>query len=102
MGPVGPASADTAMTAGVVMDEMPVRERTSYIMGIVEGMAYARFRHDTLASGSRDETGMNCIYNWFYEDSMGALDAIEAAFRKYEDHFPSVLLAAMIKQECGD
>lgn len=92
----------TDMTAGVILDKMPVRERTAYFMGIVEGLAYARFRKDTVALGSKDEAGMKCIYDWFYEDSVAAYDRIEAVFRKYPEHFPSTLLAAMIKQECGE
>ena len=92
----------TDMTAGVIMKEMPVRERAAYIMGIVEGLAYARFRSDTIASGSKDEAGMQCIYRWFYEDTNASFDRIEAAFTKYAGHFPSTLLAAMIKKECGE
>ncbi len=102
VGAAAPAAADTAMTAGVVLEEMPVRERSSYVMGIVEGLAYSRFRKDTHAAGQNDETGMKCVYDWFYRDSMKSLDLIEAAFRKYSDHYPSVLLAVMIKKECGE
>lgn len=96
------ANADTAMTAGTVIDEMPVRERTSYIMGIVEGLAYARFQRDTQGSGEANHEGMNCIYNWFYADSMSRLDTIEATFSAYADQFPAVILSAMVKRECGE
>jgi hypothetical protein len=98
-----PASAaGTDMTAGVVMKEMPARERAAYIMGIVEGFAYARFRKDTEASGSKDVTGMRCIYDWLYKDSKSAFQRIEAAFTKYPEHFPSTLLATMLKKECDE
>jgi len=96
------ASADTAMTAGVVMKDMPVRERTSFIIGVVEGLAYARFRYDSATAGHKEEGGMNCIYNWLYKDTTTTMDRIESTFRKYEQHLPSVLLAAMIKKECGE
>lgn len=80
---------------------MQVRERTSYITGIVEGLAYARFQRDTRASGEPNQEGMNCIYNWFYADAMNRLDSIEATFSAYEDQFPAVILSAMIARECG-
>ena len=53
------------MTAGFIMENMEPKERYAYVSGIVTGMAYARFRKDTIASGSRDESGMICIHNWF-------------------------------------
>lgn len=84
------------------MEKMPARERTAYIIGLVEGLAYARFRKDTIAAGTKTDAGMNCIYGWLYTDSMTALDRIEAVFRKYSDHFPATLLATMIKKECGE
>ena len=90
------------MTAGGVMEKMPVRERTAYVMGIVEGLAQARFRKDTALTGTADQAGMNCIYNWFYADSMKRLDAVEAAFTKYQDQYPSTLLYVLIKRECGE
>lgn len=90
------------MTAGVIMKEMPVRERTSYIQGMVDGMAYARFRKDTLATGSKDETGMACVHDWFHKDSLARLMRIEATFEKYPNELPSVLLTLMIKKECGE
>lgn len=92
----------TDMTAGLIMKEMPVRERAAYIMGIVEGFAYARFRKDTIAAGAKDEAGMKCIYDWFYKDTTASFDRIEAVFQRYAEHFPSTLLATMIKQECGE
>ena len=92
----------TAMTAGVVMDKMPVRERTAFVMGIVEGLAQARFRKDTERKGSADQSGMNCIYKWFYADSSKRLDTIEAAFAKYQDQYPSTLLYVLVKRECGE
>lgn len=46
--------------------------------------------------------GMRCIYDWFYKDTKASFTRIEAAFQKYADHFPSTLLATMIKKECGE
>jgi len=90
------------LSAGVLLDEMPVRERTSYIMGVVEGLAYARFRKDTMLSGEKDEQGMKCIYEWFYSDNTAALDKIEAAFKQYRQHTPALIVTALVRRECGE
>jgi hypothetical protein len=47
-------------------------------------------------------TGMRCIYDWLYKDSKSAFQRIEAAFTKYPEHFPSTLLATMLKKECDE
>lgn len=98
---VHPALA-AEMTAGTIMKEMPARERATYIMGIVEGIAYGRFRKDTIASGAKDEAGMKCILAWFYRDMLASYERIEGAFRQYEQHMPSTVVAAMAKKECGE
>lgn len=90
------------MTAGLILEKMPAGERAAYILGIIEGLAYARFRKDTTAKGAKDSSGSQCIYEWFYKDSTKAFDRIDAAFRKYPEHYPSTLLAVMIKKECGE
>lgn len=90
------------MTAGAVLKDMPVPERTAYITGVVDGLAYSRFRKDTLASGSKDERGMNCILGWFHKDSLATLLRIEATFKKYADEYPPILLALMVKKECSE
>lgn len=95
-------SSGTAMTAGVIMEKMPGDKRFYFVSGIIEGLAYARFLRDTKASGGNSQTGMNCIYNWFYDDGAARMLRVEAAFKKYPQHFPSVLLTAMIKRKCGD
>ena len=90
------------MTAGVILKEMPAGERMAYLMGVVEGLAYARFRKDTQTAGNKDNSGSGCIYNWFYKDTTASFDRIEATFKKYPDQFPATILALMIKQECGE
>ncbi|MCO5080005.1 MAG: hypothetical protein M9937_30530 [Chelatococcus sp.] len=98
---VSPSYA-TDMTAGLIMKEMPAGERAAYVMGIVEGLAYARFRKDTLAAGEKRTAGMRCIYDWFYKDTTASFDRIETAFQQYPEHFPSTLLATMIKKKCDE
>ena len=95
-------NGSTPMTAGIVMTEMPNRERTSYIIGLVEGLAYARFRQDTIASGQKDETGYRCILKWFYDGGMARLDRIEANFSTLADYPPAVVINAMVTKECGE
>lgn len=95
-----PSYAD-AMTAGKLVKE-PAAERTMYIMGVVDGLAYARFRKDTLAKGERDEAGMNCILGWFSKDSLSRLLEIERTLAAYADEYPITVLASMVKRECGE
>ncbi|MBI1290184.1 hypothetical protein GC173_02925 [bacterium] len=97
-----PANAQAPTTARMVVEEMPVRERTSYIAGVVDGLAYARFRKDTLTKGEKDESGMKCILEWFRADSLAKLQRIEATFKKYGDEYPPILLTLMVKKECGE
>jgi len=97
---VSPSYAD-ATTAGGLM-EKPIAERTMYIMGVVDGLAYARFRKDTLAKGARDEAGMNCILGWFSDDSLSRLLEIERTLAAYADEYPITVLASMVKRECGE
>lgn len=96
-----PANANTPLNAATVLKEMPPNELVVYVAGIVEGLAYARFRYDTIAAGQKVETGMNCIRNWYHGNPQVIL-TIEQAFRKYGEHSPWVVVAAMVKQECGE
>ncbi|MCO5081769.1 MAG: hypothetical protein M9955_08945 [Rhizobiaceae bacterium] len=89
------------MTAGVIVEKMEADELAGFISGVIEGLAYARFRKDTIAAGSKDERGMNCIYNWYYA-SNDQPAGILATFRKYPDRMPGTIVALMVKQECGE
>lgn len=88
------------MTAAVVLENMPSNELVVFVAGIVEGLAYARFRIDTAAAGRQDETGMTCIRNWYHDDPNIIL-TIEDAFRQYGDYPPWVVISAMVEQRCG-
>jgi hypothetical protein len=90
------------MTAEVVLNEMPVRERYAYVAGIVEGLAYARFRKDSLEAGSKVETGLRCIKNWFYNGESKTMLEIQDSFAAYPNLPPVVIVAAMTKTECGE
>lgn len=94
LGCPGPASS-TEFTARVVMEKMTAEERYSYLAGIVEGLAYARY-----ASDGKTRAGMQCIYSWFYDDRKTA-DLIEAAFAQYPDYTPGAVVAVLAKRKCN-
>lgn len=91
----GPAAA-TDLTASVVMEKMEAGQRSSYVAGVVEGLAYARFSRD----GKKTE-GMKCIYDWFYEKPE-TLKLIYAAFGQYPGYTPGAIIGALAKKSCGD
>lgn len=80
---------------------MPSGEFVAFVTGIVEGMAYARFRKDSLAAGQKVETGMQCIRTWFHSDPK-IIVTVQDTFRKYADYAPWVVLGVMAKKECGE
>ena len=91
----------TPLTGKLMMEKLSNEEFTWFVTGMVEGLAYARFRKDTLAAGERAESGMKCIRTWFRDDPRIIL-RIEDAFRKYDSYAPWVVLGVMIKKECGE
>lgn len=99
---VGNTAIAEVMDAGSILEKMEDKERYAYISGIVEGLAYARFRKDTIAAGSKDERGSSCIHNWYYTGTGKTPFSIEATFKKYPDQMPSVIIALMVKKECGE
>lgn len=90
------------MTGELILEKMDLKERYAYVSGIVTGMAYARFRKDTLASGTRDERGMNCIHDWYFTGEGRTFVMLEEAFRKNGQYTPSVIIASLLKKECGE
>ncbi|MEO0384189.1 MAG: hypothetical protein AAF234_11625 [Pseudomonadota bacterium] len=95
-------NAEAFMTSETVMREMPAGDRFLYVTGILEGLAYARLVRDTEARGERDNSGMNCIYRWFYESDGQTFQLIQAAFDRFPDHFPNTIIAVLISRECGE
>ena len=90
------------MTAGVLLEKLGDKERYFYVTGLVHGLGYARFRKDTIASGKKDEQGLTCINDWFYQSKGKRYLQIEDVFRKYPKHYPGTLVAHMIKEACGE
>ncbi|WP_146170129.1 hypothetical protein [Bosea sp. 124] len=87
-------SAQT-LTAGVVMEKMEAGDRYTYVAGIVEGLAHARFVKD-----NKDTQGRACIYTWFYDDK-ATLPKIYAAFEKYPGTLPGAVVGALAATKCG-
>lgn len=81
------------LNAGAVMNLMTAEQRSSYLQGIVEGMAYARYQQDG------NEAGMQCIYKFFYDGDAGVAKVIDTFF-EYPDHTPGALMAALLEKEC--
>ncbi|MBN9033811.1 MAG: hypothetical protein J0I23_28870 [Rhizobiales bacterium] len=92
----GTAFAEQQFDADKVMNQMSADERISYIAGVVEGLAGARYMKD----GKKSE-GMNCIYDWFYEDK-STLRTIHDAFGKYPTYPPGSIMDVLVKQKCGE
>lgn len=89
-----PASAER-LDAGFVALEMEASDRFSFVSGIIEGLAFAATIKD-----QNEFVQANCIYGWFYEED-GTFDTIMAAFAKFQDRQPAMILNALIQRRCG-
>lgn len=90
-------AAANDFNADAILNKMSPQEQVSYVSGVVEGLAYSRFLKDR-----PDETGMNCIYDWYYKDSAATWERIEAWFGRHPDQRAGVLLYVLMKKECGE
>ena len=92
------AQAET-LDAGYVLNKMTAEQRGSYLSGVVEGLAFARFVQDR-----PDESGMACIYNW-QNENLGrpeAFKTVAAWLERHSERTVGVLLYTLIKRECGE
>lgn len=89
-----PAHAED-FTAGVVMSNMSPEDRYTFVAGIVEGLAHARYVKD-----NKDTAGRSCIYNWFYDDRAN-LEKIYAGFERYPGALPGAVVGALVSVDCG-
>ena len=85
----------TEFTAGVVMGKMAGGERYTFVSGIIEGLAYARFLRD-----GKNEEGMRCILDWFHGNNKVAMDDIEMLFAKYPAYPPAPIVSTLIERKC--
>ena len=93
---IGLPAAANDFTAEKVMKEMNAAERYSYVAGVVEGLAVARYMND-----GKKKDGMQCIYDWFYDDK-STIETIYAAFDRYASYPPGSVVDALSKQRCGE
>ena len=93
----------TEFDAGVVMQKMPVDQRAWDVQGVVGGLAFSRYERDNppVEGGAKVVTGMNCIYDWFYEKPR-TIDLIYAAFGKFPSYTPAAIIHNLVKQTCQE
>lgn len=85
-----------SFSAKTVNNKMSSEEKTAYIAGLVDGLAYARYENE----GKKTDGGMKCIYDWYQKDEDTVVSII-LAFHKFETYTPNAIVAAMIEKECG-
>lgn len=85
------ASAETPLTAGIILEEMSSEQRFAYIAGVVEGLAH---------QAPEEATGA-CLFRWFYEGDGNASAKILAAFERYPNHRAAPIILALSKSKCG-
>lgn len=76
------------------MKQMDAGDRYPYVMGIVEGISFARYIRD----GKKVE-GMRCIYEWAMRE--GTVAKVYEAFEAFPDYAPAAVLTSMAEKECG-
>ncbi|MCB1392914.1 hypothetical protein [Nitrobacter sp.] len=96
LSPTPANAAGTNFTAEKVMKEMDGVQRYTFVAGVVEGLAVARYMKD-----GKKPAAMNCIYDWFYDDKT-TKDKIYAAFEKYGSYPPGSVIDVLAKQKCGE
>ena len=90
------AEEAAALTANDVLNNMSSDESTSYINGVVEGLAYSRWLRD-----KPSVEGMNCINNWHYKGGDANYKRTLTWLERHPDKPVGALLHVLIKKECG-
>lgn len=86
-----------AQSAGDVLNKMNSDQRFGYIGGVVEGLATARWLKD-----KPDQTGMQCIYNWYLSDDKKQFNTMMTWLERHPDKPVGTLIHVLIKRECGE
>jgi hypothetical protein len=90
------------LTAGLVVNKMSDIERHAYMAGVIEGLAYSRYRHDNKNPGAEKDTrGMGCIYRWWHQVE-GTKTKVYKAFVSFPNSLPGPIVASLARKECGD
>lgn len=77
------------------MEKMTTEERVSFWMGIIEGLAHARYVKD-----NKEPAGRACIYNWMRESNSN--EKLREAFLKYPNAMPGQIVGILVAVECGE
>ena len=86
-----------ALTADDVLNKMNSDQRFGYISGVIEGLAYARWAKD-----QPDSTGMNCVYDWYYQGGEERSNQVDTWLHRHLDRPVGALLHVLIKRDCGE
>ncbi|PHR55182.1 MAG: hypothetical protein COA47_14390 [Robiginitomaculum sp.] len=87
-----------ALTADEVLNRMTPEQSATYVNGIIEGLATARWLQDR-----PNAEGMNCIYDWYYQQPNSAVwNRIIEWFERHPEQQAGALMAVLIKPECGE
>lgn len=85
-----------SLDAGYVLKEMNSDQQFGYIAGAIEGLATARWVKD-----KPNDTGLKCIYDWFYKSGELKWNILEQVLNKYPDQKVGAILYALTKKDCG-
>ena len=91
------AAPAKALTAEDVMKKMTKEQRSNFLLGVIEGLAFSRYIKDKPST-----KGMKCIHDWQYgpnsrKNTLRMYDAFDKLPSK-----PAVpLMYLLIKKECG-
>jgi len=87
-----------AQSAGDLINKMTPEQSASFIGGVVEGLAFARWNKD-----KPDDTGMKCIYDWKYGESASVnAQRLNEWLERNPDKPIGVLVHTLIKRDCGE
>lgn len=91
------ASPVAALTAKDVLNKMNDDERFSYLAGIADGLAQARWMKD-----KPDDTGMKCIYDWYYKGGKRKFNQVYGLLELHPEKPTNAIMYVLIKKECGE
>lgn len=79
---------------------MSAQDRVLFISGIVEGLAYARYKSD-----GKQTAGLKCIDAWFFDnkngkDGVDTIELIDEAFGRFPKYPPEAIIDMMAKEAC--
>lgn len=77
------------------MQRMDGAERFTFVAGIIEGLAMARYARD-----NQQPAGMRCIYDFLYQNREAALRQIYAGFERYPTYPPGTVVHVLVSQRC--